>query len=207
MGAASDEWTYRPRTSAWWLVAVWVLLVAATVSEVVAQGTGAVPGAVPWAVAGAVVAYLVFWRPRVVVDDDGVLVVNPVRTVRVPWAALIDVRTQYAFTVVTPHGLVRAWAAPGPGRHELARVGHQDLAGLPRASFDGRGSVAASDLPSSPAGIVATVVRRRWSDLVERDAIPAGEADDTTTTTTWHLRAAAVAVAAAAIGLAVTAAR
>lgn len=192
---------YRPRTSGWWLAAVWALVAASAASQAAAGGVEALLVAVPWAVAGAVAAYGVFWLPRVVVDDAGLLIVNPVRTVRVAWPALIDVRTQYAFTAVTPRGSVRAWAAPGPGRHELSRAGRQDLARLPRGSFDARGAVPASDLPVSPAGIVATVVRRRWSDLVEDGAITAGEADGLSATTTWHTRLVAVVVVAAAAGV------
>ncbi|WP_448631495.1 hypothetical protein [Cellulomonas soli] len=80
------------------------------------------------------------------------LVVNPLRAVRVPWAALIDVRTRYSLTLVTPTGQVRAWAAPGPGRHELAAAGQQDLTGLPTSTYDSRGAVGFGDLLSTPRG-------------------------------------------------------
>ena len=67
----------------------------------------------------ALVAFLAWaglWRPFVRVTDDGVTLGNVLSTTEVPWAALIQVETQYALTLVTPHGRYSATAAPAPGR-------------------------------------------------------------------------------------------
>lgn len=202
MPATKDIWSYRPRTGAWWVGGVWALALGTTVAYGVTSGVEAFVRALPWAVAVSVLAWMVFWMPRVDVDGEGVLVVNPLRTVRVPWPALIDVRTRYSLTLVTPSGEVKAWAAPGPGRHELASAGRQDLAGLPASTYDSRGAVGLGDLLSAPSGVVAQHVRRRWAELAESGSLAQGEADMTTVRTTWHVRQGALVLAGALVGLA-----
>lgn len=81
--------------------------------------------ALAWMLAIGTVLYAAFWRPAVIVDDDGVLLCNVVRDVRVPWAALEGVETQYALTLVTAQHRYSSWAAGAPGRRNaLARTGH-----------------------------------------------------------------------------------
>ena len=159
--------------------AAWALLVGMVAAAWVDDGAAAGLRLLPAALGLGVVAWLVFWHPAVVVDDDGITLVNPLRTVHVPWAALIQVQTQYALTLHTPNGRYRAWAAPGPGRHQVVTSVDGDLAGLPRGTFDGRGSVAIGDLPSAPSGEVAAVIRRRWDHLTEHGLVELGVADDT----------------------------
>ncbi|WP_394939201.1 PH domain-containing protein [Psychromicrobium sp. YIM B11713] len=59
--------------------------------------------------------YWLFWFPVVTVTDQGILVVNPVRTASVPWLALRSLGTKYSLTLVTDSGKYSAWAAPAPG--------------------------------------------------------------------------------------------
>ncbi|MGN8246841.1 PH domain-containing protein [Cellulomonas soli] len=201
MPATKDIWSYRPRTGAWWVGGVWAMALGTTAGYGVTAGPGGLLRALPWAVAVMVLAWMVFWLPRVDVDDQGVLVVNPLRTVRVPWGALIDVRTRYSLTLVTPTGQVRAWAAPGPGRHELASSGHQDLAGLPASTYDSKGAVGFGDMLSAPSGVAAAQVRRRWADLVESGAVEQGEAESTPCVSTWHLPLLATVAGGVLLGL------
>lgn len=164
------------------------------------DGAGAALRLLPGTIGLGVLAWLVFWHPAVTVDDDGVTLVNPLRTIRVPWAALIQVQTQYALTLHTPQGRFRSWAAPGPGRHQVVTSVDGDLVGLPRGSFDARGSVAIGDLPSAPSGQVAAVIRRRWAHLAEHGLLELGVADDTPVRRTWNAPAT-VLLGVCAVGL------
>ena len=40
--------------------------------------------------------------PSVVVHDGGITLENPFRSIEVPWAALVNVDTRFALTLVTP---------------------------------------------------------------------------------------------------------
>lgn len=62
----------------------------------------------------ATAAWAVLWRPLVEVSDGGVRVVNPLRTVHVPWPALTGVATRWSLTLRTTAGVVSAFAAPAP---------------------------------------------------------------------------------------------
>jgi hypothetical protein len=94
---------------AWWLIAG------------LAGGGNAGPSwtASVWLLALGTVVYAVLWRPAVVVDSDGVLLVNVMREVRVPWAALEAVETRYTLTLIAAGHRYASWAAGAPGRGGL----------------------------------------------------------------------------------------
>lgn len=58
--------------------------------------------------------YWLFWFPVVTVSEQDVTVVNPGRTVTVPWADLRSIGTKYSLTLETTAGKCSAWAAPAP---------------------------------------------------------------------------------------------
>ncbi|SNC71381.1 PH domain-containing protein [Kytococcus aerolatus] len=62
------------------------------------------------ALAGAALAWVLIWRPKVVLDPDALTVVNPVRTVRVPWQRVRRVGSRWSLEVETERGRHRAWA-------------------------------------------------------------------------------------------------
>ena len=70
-----------------------------------------------------------------VVHDGGATLENPYRTIDVPWAALVNVDTRYALTLITPHAKYAAWAAPAPGIWGGRNARPEDLKGLPAASY------------------------------------------------------------------------
>lgn len=62
-----------------------------------------------WSAVGPVAAvvwalWLLTARPAVRLDDDALTVVNPLRTTRVPWAAVADVRLRWQIVVQTEDG-------------------------------------------------------------------------------------------------------
>jgi hypothetical protein len=139
MATISGRLVYRPATgwalalcyagfTAWWLAA--------------GLTGGGRPGlswtALAWLLVVGAAIYAVFWRPAVIVDDDGVLLLNVLRDVRVPWAALEAVETRYALTLVTAEHRYASWAAGAPGRGSgLARLGHSRGRGTGRRNREG----------------------------------------------------------------------
>ncbi len=109
--------TLRPRSSR--VIATAVAACCGTALVVVAA-SGAGPSVVlrTLGVAGlvAALAWTAYWRPEVEVSDGGVRVVNPWRTVHVPWPALGTVSDRWSLTLTTTDGRqVSAFAAPARG--------------------------------------------------------------------------------------------
>lgn len=188
-------WVFRPRSSAVFAGVIGVMLVS-WLWSMLAAGVLDPLSTLPWVAFVAVAGYVTFVRPKVVVDDDGVTLVNPVYTAFVPWAALVHVTTQYALTLHTPHRRVTAWAAPGPGRHVASVSTAVDARSVTRTG--GRtGDLGLGDLPGAPSGVAAHQVRERWQHLVEAGAIEAGVAEEipVTTSIAWPWLAALAALA------------
>lgn len=184
MPTNDSDWTYRPRSAVPATVTVAVVAVGMAFAQWVEGGAAALGRALPFALAGALAGWLVFGKPSVRVGDDGVHVVNPVVSYDVPWAALIQVRTRFTCTFVTPHRTVQAFAAPGPGRYAAAMATVVDLrtaGGTPSRGVD------LGELPAAASGQVAAVVRRRWQALAENGLLPLGEADETPVARRWDL--------------------
>lgn len=149
-----------------WLTGFLVLLGALIAVLGLDGGTGSALASV---LVGAAVAHLgwyLYWRPHVRVEDGGVRIVNPLRTIVVPWRALVDVRNRFALTLVTPGGSWSCFALPASGASAALRGAPADVRGThPSARPDG--TVRSGDLLSTRGGTAADVIRRRWQTLVE----------------------------------------
>lgn len=148
-------------------------------AQAMAAGPAGLARALPFALVIGYLGWRTFWHPRVTVTEAGVEVVNPLRTTEIPWPALIDVRTRYTCTFVTPRRSVGAFAAPGPGRHTATQVSWSDLRGRAPGTAAPDGSVAIGELPGSASAVVADHVRRRWATLAEAGGLALGTADET----------------------------
>jgi hypothetical protein len=142
----------------------------------------------------AFVAWAMLWRPHLVVADDGILVVNVSRTVRIPWEALIAVDTKYALTLYTPGRKFPVWAAPAPGTGSTLRATRNETRGRIGRPMVEDSVRRPGDLLGTESGAAAEVVRRRWAALQDSGAIEVGRADETPVGIRWHIAALAVLV-------------
>jgi hypothetical protein len=190
---------FKPRTGIWF-TGVAVLVAAGGLASVVAtEGAGGLLAG--WPLVG--VAYLgwwLFWYPAVVLAEDAVTLRNPSATVRVPWAALIDVDTKYALKLVTPTGAFTAWAAPAPGVWGTHAGKPEHVTNLPSTSYGPGGSIRPGDLKNTDSGYAAYLVRSRWQDLVESGALDVDRPERARRS--WNLPHLAVAVVLLAAGAA-----
>ncbi|WP_146070159.1 PH domain-containing protein [Cryobacterium sp. Y29] len=136
----------------------------------------------------------VLWRPDLRVSDDAVTIRNPLRTIVVPWAALVHVDTKFALTLYTPGRKFAVYCAPAPGR-SLTSAGRRKstdpvpfLIGQPRPG----------DLPDSDSGEAAHLVRSRWNALQRSGRLDGGLAAQTPVSVVWAWGRASVLVAGAA---------
>ena len=181
------------------LTIVIALICASMVVIAVLQG-GWADGAkmLPWALLVGGACWATFWRPCVEVSDAGVRVVNVTRTIRIPWPALRDVGTKWALTLDTAWGRYTAWSAPAPGARGALRTlvdrRRQPLATQP-------GTMAPGDLPDSPSGTAASVVRDRWDALRRAGHLDDPRLEHDRAPVRWHVGTFVGAVVLLAAGI------
>ncbi|MBG6057303.1 hypothetical protein RCH16_000495 [Cryobacterium sp. MP_M5] len=125
-----------------------------------------VAAALPAAVLVLWAAWLVFLRPCLRVGEDGLTVVNIVRTTVVPWDQVDEVTTRFQTVVILVSGeRLRCWGAPTaarparPGRRNDAALGPDGrMPGSPVQTLV-ESRLARAGRPAGPAGAVL----RRWN--------------------------------------------
>ena len=138
--------------------------------------------------------WALYWRPCVVVDDSGVRLVNPFRTIDVAWPAIHAVDTRWALTLVTAYGRFTSWAAPAPGARHIALAARGDAHHLPESTVDD-GGVRPGDLPTSASGGAALLIRRRWESLRDAGYLDDPVLEHESAPVRWHIGTMAVAAA------------
>lgn len=141
------------------------------------------------------------WRPLLTITDGGVEVINPFRSIEVPWNALVNVDTKFALTLFTPGRRFEVWVAPSPGRSFGYRSAAMADREIRRSSPHSSSTVRPGDLVTSESGAAASLVRSRWELLQTSGLIEAGIAHDVAVTVRWHWTAifALLALLAASI--------
>ncbi|WP_427171798.1 PH domain-containing protein [Arthrobacter sp. 92] len=182
---------FRSRSNKVFAGLAWLVAAVGVVVTAVTGGPGALIGAGPLLLIGFL-GWLLFWMPAVVVHDGGITLENPFRSVAVPWAALVDVDTRYALTLVTPGKNYTSWAAPAPGIWGGRNARPEDLKGLPSATYGPGKSVRPGDLKSTDSGQAAQLVRGRWEALIESGSLETGHAATTPVTVTCRWTAVGV---------------
>jgi hypothetical protein len=115
-------------------------------------------------VAANTAIWLLFVRPKIVFFDEGLIIVNPLTEVTIPWSAVDELDSQLAFSVRAGGKKFSAWAAPAPGRQHSRTLHSSEFKGLGLA--DGR-SMRLSDSPRSDSGVATFIARQRLEAFKE----------------------------------------
>lgn len=121
--------------------------------------------------------YALYWRPRMEIHGFGVRIINPLRSVDIPWAQIIDVRTRFTVTVVTEGGSHSCFALPAAGPGSALRSGTQ---GVTRAHPLARteGAVRTGDLAGTRSGTAANDIRTLWQRKIDTGELDVFIRDD-----------------------------
>jgi hypothetical protein len=111
-----------------------------------------------WSLFFVLAAHLIFVRPKLVVSDEGVTVINPLRTYEISWGAVNDIDTRFALTFVTEKRRISAWVATAPGRYHGRTIHPSELKGL---GLGQREHIQPGDSPRTRSGQAAAVCRAR----------------------------------------------
>ncbi|MDW4571165.1 PH domain-containing protein [Microbacterium sp. M3] len=133
----------------------------------------------------AVLAWALFWRPSLLVQEHGITVENVLRTRFVPWPAITAIDTRYSLTLHTAEGRVPVWAAPAPGRHRTMGMAAKDFDGVGETARGPVGELRPADALTTPSGNLAQLIRGRWERLRDSGAFASG-VDPEASTQTWH---------------------
>ena len=171
----------------WW---IWVLFAVGNLIDLAVQGRdhlSVVAACTLLVITG--IMYAAAQRPRIIADDDGLTIVNPVRETRVGWPAVVGfdstelLRVRCLWTAEdgteSDTKAFYAWAAHSSRRRKLAeemRAQRRARGGSTRAvRFGGFGAPPVDDAPPpAPLGldvdiVVATLTER--ADQVRSDAV------------------------------------
>jgi hypothetical protein len=146
----------------------------------------------------AALAWALFWRPGLRVEEHGITVENVLRTHFVPWPSIESIDTRFSLTLHTAAGRIGVWAAPAPGRHRTLGLAPGDFDGIGETARGGAGELRPADAVTTTSGNLAQLIRGRWEQLRGTGAFAAG-VDPEASTTTWHW---ATIVLIAALGVA-----
>jgi hypothetical protein len=107
-------------------IAVWVACALASADAVIEGTASFALHTIAALAAVALATWIVLFSPHFAVDAEGVTIVNPTRTTRVPFGALVDVRislvvSAYARFAGGRERKITAWNAPGLKRRRPAR--------------------------------------------------------------------------------------
>jgi hypothetical protein len=121
------------------------------------------------AVAGALggIVYAIWIKPKLVLGDDVIEVVNPLRTEVIPYREVLNLETKWALTIVHNRGKTTVWVAPASGKRRW--IADQTFGwygrGVPLSESRGGGSETMSESLNSLSGQAAYLIRERMKRL------------------------------------------
>jgi hypothetical protein len=107
-------------------------------------------------------AWLIYIRPKLELFDEGVRIVNPLRTFTLGWDKVDAIDTKYALEIFTEGKKLTVFAAPAPSRYHARKLKSQEVKGL---GFKAGEAIRAGDSPRSHSGVAAYLTRTRLKEF------------------------------------------
>lgn len=159
--------TFRPRSAL--VLAILALAINVLFAvQVIFYGDGTWLAQVGVMATTATLVWLLFLKPKVLIFDEGLTIVNPFITATIGWAEVDEIETRFGFTIYSGEAKVVAWAAPAPGRYRRRTVHKVDVKGI---NYDRDFGLRPGDLPNSHSGAAAHIARTRRADFERTAAV------------------------------------
>ena len=136
----------------------------------VGLGVQAAIGTLPIVLLFSYLALIVFWLPKVSVEDDLVRISNIFREHTINLSAIKRIDTRFALTIYTATKKYSAWGAPAPGRHASIFASKDEGSHLPESTYLA-GTVRPGDLINTDSGAAAAHIRRLWERRTDTENI------------------------------------
>lgn len=108
-----------------------------------------------------IATWLVFVKPKVIFDDQSVLIVNPLNSVKAGWGAVELIDAKNSFFVRVGGKNYYAWAAPSATRYASRGIHESELKGLGLNTDFG---IRAGQSPRSQSGVALALASRYFND-------------------------------------------
>ena len=110
------------------------------------------------------VTLMLFWFPKVQVDESRVVIKNVARSFAVPMHRIARIDTRWALTLYLDTGKkITSWSATAPGRHTSIFASRDQGQHLPESTYLA-GTVRPGDLLGTDSGSAAATIRRYWEN-------------------------------------------
>ncbi len=109
--------TFRPRSNFVWAAVTYILitLFAANSIILVTSFYKIMLELIFCGILG-VIAYLIWVKPKMVLKDEGIKVVNPLKTEWISYTQVLKLETKWVLTITHTGGQTRVWVAPATGK-------------------------------------------------------------------------------------------
>lgn len=115
----------------------------------------------------AVAAVVIWIRPKLILNHDHLIVVNPFRTIRIDYRQITGLDTKWVLTIHHDQTSTRVWVAPVNGKQRwITDTTHRwSINKMPRSDkFTGEVIPASMSL-NSDSGLAADLIKRRLETL------------------------------------------
>ena len=158
--ARSNIELFRSRASSAGFFFLSFIFLALVLESVVSSGAKEIAISSAWAAVTISAFYVLMHKPKIVIFDEGIEIVNPISRHTISWSDVRSIDTRFSLSVTTNDGKrIHAWAAPAPGRYHSRRLHSSDLRGLKMAAT---GNIKAGESPKSDSGAAYLLVAARF---------------------------------------------
>ena len=164
--ARSNIELFRSRASSAGFYFLSFIFLALVLESVVSSGAKDIAISCAWAALTISTFYVLMHKPKIVIFDEGIEVVNPISRHTISWSNIQSINTRFSLSVKTDDGKrIHAWAAPAPGRYHSRRLHSSDLRGL---NLGMTGNIKAGESPKSDSGAAYLLVAARFEEFKTR---------------------------------------
>jgi len=107
--------------------------------------------------------YLIWIRPKLVLRDDVIEVINPLSSKVIAYREVLDLETKWSLAIIHSGGKTRVWVAPATGKQRW--IAEKKFGwyggGLPLSESKGSGMESMSSSLDSVSGQAAYLIRER----------------------------------------------
>jgi hypothetical protein len=109
--------TFRPRSNFAWAGTAYLLILLFAVNSLWVIGDNLqIARELSLCFILSVIVYIFWIKPKLVLRDDVIEIVNPFRTELIPYSDVLELETKWSLAIVHTRGRCRVWVAPASGK-------------------------------------------------------------------------------------------
>jgi len=157
---------FRSRASSAGFFFLSFIFVGMVFQSIVSSGAKEIAFTIAWATFAITTFYALMHKPKIVIFDEGIEIVNPISRHTISWSDVRSIDTRFSLSVTNNDGKkIHAWAAPAPGRYHSRRLHSSDLRGL---KLGMTGNIKAGESPKSDSGAAYLLTSARFEGFKAR---------------------------------------